>query len=136
MLGRTQKQEEARTVKIDQPDRHNGRWGRWLGVCAAVATYMVLVLGALQSRSGAGLACPDWPLCRGGLLGTFSTEVLIASGHRVAGTLAFLLALATAIVVRRRPTCPPWLRFGSLIVLGLFLVEGTAGAVVALVGAY
>jgi len=122
-------------VRIDNPSRYNGRWERWLAICAAVATYTVLVLGALQSRSGAGLACPEWPLCRGSLLATFSTEVLIASGHRVAGMLAFLLALATAIVIWRRPASSRVLRIISVIVLGLFLVEGTAGAVVVLAGA-
>src|SRR3990172_3993716 len=135
MTGRTGRPEVGRSVRIDNPSRYNGRWERWLAICAAVATYTVLVLGALQSRSGAGLACPEWPLCRGSLLATFSTEVLIASGHRVAGMLAFLLALATAIVIWRRPASSRVLRIISVIVLGLFLVEGTAGAVVVLAGA-
>jgi len=123
-------------VRIDNPSRYNGRWERRLAICAPVATYMVLVMGALQSRSGVGLACPDWPLCRGSLLATFSTDVLIASGHRVAGMLALLLALATAIVIWRRPASSRWLRLASLIVLGLFLVEGIAGVLVVLAGEY
>ena len=123
-------------MRIENTSRNNGRWERWLAICAAAATYIVLVVGGLQSQSGAGVACPDWPLCQGSLLATFSTDVLIASGHRVAGMLAFLLALATAIVIWRRPASSRRLKFASLMVLGLLLVEGTAGALVVLVGAY
>ncbi|HLC05694.1 MAG TPA: heme o synthase [Anaerolineales bacterium] len=113
----------------------SGHWPRWFGLGAAAATYLVLVLGAVQGRTGAAAACPDWPLCEGSVLATFSTDVLIASGHRVAGLLAFLLALATAVAIWARPGGARWLRFLSLAALGLFLVEGGAGALVVLDGA-
>jgi heme a synthase len=40
---------------------------RALAVPTAVAAYLLVLLGGLVRISGAGLACPDWPLCHGWL---------------------------------------------------------------------
>ena len=38
-----------------------------LALVASLATYLLIVLGGLVRATGAGLACPDWPLCHGRL---------------------------------------------------------------------
>jgi protoheme IX farnesyltransferase len=115
--------------------RTGDRWVRWTAISAAAATFMVLVLGGVQSRTGAGVACPAWPLCGGSVLATFSTDALIASGHRLAGLGAFLLAAATAVAIFARFRHAKWLKLSSLTVLALFVVQGGAGAAVVLGGA-
>lgn len=57
------------------------------------ATFSLIVLGALVRAHGAGLACPDWPLCFGKLVPAFDLRVAFEYTHRaLAGglTLAFL----------------------------------------------
>ena len=38
-------------------------------------TWALIVLGALVRAHGAGLACPDWPLCFGELVPRFDLKV-------------------------------------------------------------
>jgi cytochrome c oxidase assembly protein subunit 15 len=62
------------------------------------ATWLLIVVGALVRAHGAGLACPDWPLCFGELVPRFDMRIAFEWGHRVlAGSVALgLLALTIA----------------------------------------
>jgi protoheme IX farnesyltransferase len=108
---------------------------RWAALAAVASTFLVLVLGGLQSQAGAAAACPEWPLCGGGLAATFSPGALIASSHRLAGLLAFLTAGATAVAIWFRRGSDRWIRSASLSAFVLLIVQGGAGALVVLGGA-
>jgi len=57
-----------------------------------------IVLGALVRAHGAGLACPDWPLCFGTLVPRLDIRVAFEYGHRLLGGLVTLLFLALSSV--------------------------------------
>jgi cytochrome c oxidase assembly protein subunit 15 len=67
------------------------------------ATFGLLVLGASVRVHGAGLACPDWPLCFGEVVPRLDFRVALEFGHRVvAGAISLgFLALAVTVVRRR-----------------------------------
>ena len=87
-----------------------------------------VTLGALVRAHGAGLACPDWPLCFGEVVPRFDFRVAWEVSHRYVGWsfgVAFL-ALGFAILrdaALRRAAGPTWA--ASLALLG---VQGLLGA--------
>ncbi|MES2639692.1 MAG: COX15/CtaA family protein [Myxococcota bacterium] len=68
----------------------------------AVVTYGLLVFGASVRVHGAGLSCPDWPLCFGEIIPTLNFEVFLEWGHRVlASVVSFgFLGLGGAVLLR------------------------------------
>jgi cytochrome c oxidase assembly protein subunit 15 len=66
-----------------------------------VLSYALIVLGALVRAHGAGLACPDWPLCFGDFVPRFDLRVAFEWGHRVAAGAISLLFVAASVAALR-----------------------------------
>jgi heme A synthase len=98
-----------------------------LALAADLAALMTVVLGSWTRINGAGLTCPDWPLCRGRLVPSMTDGTLWEWTHRL---LAFLVApLVVALVVaawrkRDRPFIGPTLG----VIVALFFVQVFLGA--------
>jgi cytochrome c oxidase assembly protein subunit 15 len=96
-------------------------------VALVTLTTCLIVLGALVRAHGAGLACPDWPLCFGALVPQMNLEVGFEWTHRlVAGSVALLFAGLGILALRegaiRREAAPLLALTASL--LGLQVVLG------------
>lgn len=62
----------------------------------------LIVLGALVRSHGAGLACPDWPLCFGEVIPEMNFEVAFEWSHRlIAGGVAAIFTVLAVAVLRR-----------------------------------
>lgn len=114
---------------------------RILAWSAAVAVYLLIVLGAVVRITGAGLGCgDDWPVCHGRFFPSFADiKTLIEWNHRlvaaVVSTLVVLLAGATWWE-RRGPGTPkdaggeravPGI--AGYVALGLLVVQVLLGAI-------
>jgi cytochrome c oxidase assembly protein subunit 15 len=92
----------------DGPRLRDARYARRLaGASGALValTWALIVLGALVRAHGAGLACPDWPLCFGEIVPRMNLEVGFEWAHRaLAGSVAALFAGLTLLCWRRPVT--------------------------------
>ncbi|MCG0240046.1 MAG: heme o synthase [Firmicutes bacterium] len=105
------------------------RGWRTIPAAAALASYVTMVLGSYMKSAGAGLACPDWPLCRGAAIPLGGgPQVWIHFGHRLAAVAAGVLILACALSGWRQFRRGPVLRGLALLALGLYVTQVLFGA--------
>jgi len=102
-------------------------------VFTAVATFFLLVAGALVTTTGSGLSVPDWPLSFGQFFPPMKGGVFFEHGHRlVAGlvaTLMTVLALVLWTQEKRR-----WVKWLGGIALGAVLLQALLGGLTVLYG--
>jgi protoheme IX farnesyltransferase len=106
---------------------------RYVVLAAAIATFLLIVIGGIVRVTGSGLGCPDWPTCFGRLLPPPQIEAQIEFSHRFwasAVTSPLILISAVWAWLRFRRVKLIWQPlFWSLPILAL---QGALGAVVVL----
>jgi cytochrome c oxidase assembly protein subunit 15 len=93
----------------------------------AVVTYGLLVFGASVRVHGAGLSCPDWPLCFGEVIPTLNFEVFLEWGHRVLASVVSFGFLGLGIAVLARPATRAragWFVGAAAVALAVQIVLG------------
>jgi heme A synthase len=94
---------------------------------AAIATFVLLVIGGTVNPTGSSLACPEPTLvCHGQLFPPMVGGVLYEHGHRLAAMTVGLLQITLSILLWRRRRDLAGL--GGLL-LGLVIAQGALGAI-------
>ncbi len=103
---------------------HLRRAGQW-AFAAAVLTIGLITYGAWVRVSGAGLGCPDWPLCEGVIVPELEGATAIEFGHRVyAGVTMLATAVAAWYAFRARAADP---RTNRVLLWALAAIVAQAG---------
>ncbi len=109
-----------------------GRRFRWLATSAAVATFLLIVIGGVVRVTGSGLGCPDWPLCYGRIIPPLRFDALIEYSHRLVASLASPLILGTAAAIWLRYRSAPGLLWASSLSVVLLIIQIALGGVTVL----
>src|SRR4051794_24647020 len=104
---------------------------RRLALLTGIATYLLIVVGAIVRSTGSGLGCPDWPLCHGQFLPPPSIASIIEFSHRASAAVvsALMLTMVAAAWVWARhikhiviPATAVPIILAAQIVLGAWVV--------------
>ncbi|WP_318570209.1 heme o synthase [Salinigranum marinum] len=111
--------------------RAEGR-GRYPGLlaAAAMAVYLLLLVGATTALTDAASACTAWPACGDGLALPATAAGYVALGHRVAAVLVGLLVVAV-LVAAWRESEPRRVRAATTASAALYPLQAGLGALVA-----
>ena len=105
---------------------HNPRLHRY-ATATAVATFFLLVAGALVTSNDAGLAVPDWPLSYGSFFPPMIGGIFYEHGHRVVATFVGILTIGLALWLWRADS-RPWVRRLGWLALAAVVAQGLLGA--------
>jgi len=99
-----------------------------LSWCAVAVAFGEVLLGSWTRINGAGMTCPDYPLCRGRIVPAFDGGVIWEWAHRFTALALAVLVLVTLVRAFYGRNPAPGVRAAASVVGALFLLQVFLGA--------
>lgn len=111
-------------------------WLKWLGVVTTLVMLVVLLGGALVTKTDSGLGCGrEWPLCHGQIIPKDITlETFIELSHRAVSGLAAILVLALSIASWRLISHKRETKFLAVLAFFFLILQALIGAAAVVFG--
>jgi heme A synthase len=101
---------------------------RRLALVADLVALGTVMLGSWTRINGAGMTCPDWPLCHGRFVPSMSGGTVWEWIHRLFAFLVTPLVIAVVVVAWRQRKRSPFIPPTVLAIAALFVVQVLLGA--------
>lgn len=99
-----------------------------VSLAADALALMTLVLGSWTRINGAGLSCPDWPLCHGRVLPSLGGGTLWEWTHRLLASALAIAVLALIALAWKNRNRSSFIVPALAVIVGLFLLQIALGA--------
>ena len=99
-----------------------------LALAGALVGLLTLMLGSWTRINGAGLTCPDWPLCHGQLLPSMAEGTIWEWSHRLLAFAVAPLVIALIAVAWPQRRQSPFIAPATGVIAFLFVVQIFLGA--------
>jgi cytochrome c oxidase assembly protein subunit 15 len=101
---------------------------RVFSVAAAITAFLAAALGSWVRINGAGLTCPDWPLCRGAVVPSLVGGVVLEWTHRLVALVLSLLVIGALAAAWQQRNRIAYVRRVASVTTGIFFVQVLLGA--------
>lgn len=100
-----------------------------LAFATALATLLLIAVGAYVRATGSGLGCPDWPTCHGGVVPPGEKQPVIEYTHRFVASLVGLMVIGTAVLAWRHYRHAPFALWTAVLAVPMVVLQGVLGAI-------
>src|SRR5262249_28545075 len=101
---------------------------RLLAIATVIVAFCTIVLGSWTRINGAGLTCPDWPLCHGRLFPALGDGTLFEWAHRLLAFSITPLGFSLLWAAWRKRERSPFIAPTTIAIAALFLAQVLLGA--------
>jgi heme a synthase len=102
---------------------------RRLSIAAAVGMLIVLLMGAMVTKTGSGMGCGrSWPLCNGVFIPEYAFETAVEYSHRLVTSIEGLLLLAASVASFRFRKQLPELKVLIPVTIATLIIQSGMGA--------
>jgi heme A synthase len=99
-----------------------------LALAAVLIALGTVVLGSWTRINGAGLTCPDWPLCHGHLIPSMAEGTMWEWTHRLLASCVAPVMIALLVVAWRERKRSPFVIPSIAVITALFFAQVVLGA--------
>lgn len=101
----------------------------YLSLTLAMATFFLLIVGALVHPTGSSLACPDWPTCYGSFFPEMEGGIFFEHSHRIVATIVGFLTVLLNISVWGFSSLEKKIKVHVSIALMIVILQGVLGGI-------